>query len=148
MMKQTASPINWHQRAKEIDLTIRHFIAGEYRGCLGGKKIIKHAPRDGSPLYEFTEGEGSVVENAVASARQAFTDGCWRERSVHQRKAVLQALADLIEQHKDTFALYECLDAGKPIAHALNDDIAQAVYALRSSAEGADKLLSPSGSDG
>ena len=147
-MKLSASPVNWQQRAEEADLSIRHFIGGEYRACSGGKPIVKLSPRDGSPLYEFFEGDGTEVERAVTGARKAFDNGRWRKQPLHQRKAVLHILANLIEQHKDTFALYECLDSGKPITHAFNQDIAHAVNALRASAEGADKLLSPAGSDG
>lgn len=139
---------SWQQRAEAADLHVRNFIEGEYTDCVGDKVISKHSARNGQLLYQFGEGNGSEVEAAVASARAAFDDGRWRSLPVATRKAALQKLADLVEAHKEEFALYECLDVGKPIANALNDDVYRAVHSLRSAAEGIDKLLSPSGSDG
>lgn len=49
-----------------------------------------------------------------------------------------------METYKEEFALYECLDVGKPIAHALSE----VARSLRSCAELEDKLLPPSGADG
>ncbi|MBN4055432.1 aldehyde dehydrogenase family protein [bacterium AH-315-K03] len=140
--------INWHQRLKETELTIYNFIDGNRLECKGSKAISKHSPRDGKLLYQFNCGEESEVNLAVASARKAFNDGRWSQQSVHQRKAILNKLADLLESHAETFALYECLDVGKPITKSLNDDVPRAIRSLRGSAEKADKLLSTSGSDG
>lgn len=139
---------NWQQRAKAADLQVRNFIEGEYRDCAGDTVVSKYSARDGQLLYQFGEGNGSEVEAAVSSARAAFDDGRWRGLPVSARKAVLQKLADLVEAHKEEFALYECLDVGKPISNALNDDLGRAIHSLRSAAEGIDNLLSPSGSDG
>lgn len=138
---------NWNQRAKETKLTIQNFINGQYEDTIGDKTITKYSPRDGSLLYSFQSNDKAAVNRAVANAREAFNDGRWRGLSVYKRKAVLQRLADLIETHKEDFALYECLDVGKPITNALNGDIPRSVSTLRNAAEGADKLLSPSGAD-
>ena len=73
----------------------------------------KHSPRDGELLYSFRDGDSSLVNRAVVNARQAFEDGRWCELPAQQRKSVLQKLADLIEVHKEEFALYESLDVGK-----------------------------------
>lgn len=140
--------INWRARAKEAKLEVRNFIDGQYSHCLGEKLISKYSPRDGSLMYQFGQGNGGEVEQAVSSARQAYEEGHWRFLSVYERKDILHTLADLIEAHKEEFALYECLDVGKPISHALNDDVPSAAAVIRSSAEGMDKVLSPSGSDG
>ena len=147
------SSINWHQRAKEASLTVFNFIdgiaedcSGEH--CAGDQAITKHSPRDGRLLYSIARGESATVDRAVSNARQAFNDGRWSAISVQARKAVLLKLADLIEQHKEEFALNECLDVGKPIARALRGDIGNAIYHLRSSADKADKVLSSTGFDG
>lgn len=139
--------VNWHQRAEKAKLTVRNFINGEYQACTGRQTIKKYSPRDGSLLYAFGEGEASTVDCAVANARQAFDDGRWSQLSVQHRKAVLQKLADLIATHREELALYECLDVGKPISHSLQTDVSGAIASLRGSAEKADKLFSPSGSD-
>jgi len=145
--------INWPMRARDADLRIRNFIDGHYiaaqtNNSSSDQAITKHAPRDGSLLYTFSAGTAADVNQAVASARQAFEDGRWHGLPTHQRKTVLKKLADLIEAHKETFALYECLDVGKPISKALTEDIPGAAATLRNCAEKADKLLSPSGANG
>ena len=138
---------NWHARAKAADLSIRNFIDGQYEDTAGNNIISKHSPRDGELLYSFRDGDSSLVNRAVVNARQAFEDGRWSELPAQQRKSVLQKLADLIEVHKEEFALYESLDVGKPIVNALNADIPRSASRIRGAAEGAVQLLSPSGMD-
>ena len=142
------SSIKWKEQAKNTEFQVRNFIDGHYVDCQGEPVISKYSPRDGSLLYEFSAGDGLEVDRAVECARKAFDDKRWRGQSMAQRKIVLRKLADLIEEHKDTFALYECLDVGKPITNALQDDVIRAVSVLKDCAESADKLFSPSGSDG
>jgi len=67
---------------------------------------------------------------------------------VEDRRGVLLKLADLIGGHSEQFALYECLDVGKPIARALQGDVVSAQIALRNSAEKAERVLSSTGFDG
>ncbi len=143
--------INWQQRATETTLEVRNFINGE--ACSGftdkdstNKVIQKNSPRNGQCLYQFEDSRASDVDLAVTSAKAAFQD--WRKVSVYERKTILHKLADLIEANAETFALYESLDVGKPIAHALYGDIPTTVSSLRKAADNADKLLSPCGKDG
>ena len=138
---------NWQKNAENAKLCVRNFIDGQYTDCLGDNSIKKYSPRDGRLLYTFACGSGAEVEQAVISARQAFDDGRWSGLSVHERKSVLYKLADLVEENKETFALYESLDVGKTITLALTDDVPTAASALRDAAEGADKLLSAMGRD-
>ncbi|MEJ2444418.1 MAG: aldehyde dehydrogenase family protein [Exilibacterium sp.] len=138
--------IDWHGRAKQAQLNIRNFIDGGYQEIGGDERITKHFAGDGRFLYEFGRGTTKEVNRAVAVAHTAFKDGRWSKLPVYQRKAVLQKLAQLIEEHKEIFALYECLDVGKPITNALGD-VATAAACLRGYAENADKLLSPAGAN-
>lgn len=142
------SGINWFKRAEQADLHVRNFIEGNYVECLGDTCIQKYSPRDGRLLYEFRSGLVSELDRAVASAKQAFDRGKWKNQSVHQRKAVFKNLKILIETNKEKLALFECLDVGKPITCALNDDLSAVLYFLDSYIENMDKLLSPCGFDG
>ena len=142
------SNINWHARAKDMDFRVRHFINGGHVDCSRDDYITKYSPRDGKPLYEFGAGSDTEVNKAVTHARQAFNDGRWCQLSVHQRKAILNKLVDLIQVNQEELALLECLDVGKPITNALNDDLPLALSLLKDYIEGADKLLSPAGLDG
>ena len=139
--------IDWCQRAADTSLEVRNFINGNVTDCTG-ELIEKHSARDGKRLYQFGSGDAELVNAAVASARQAFNDGRWSRLPNQERKAVLLKLADLVESDRETLALYESLDVGKPITHALYDDMARVVHNLRGSAEKMDQVLSPSASDG
>ena len=138
--------INWQQRAIETTLDVCNFINGQHIDCVG-QLIDKCSARDGQLLYQLGEGDQETVDKAVSSARNAFNDGRWSSLPNHQRKAILLKLADLLETNRETFALYECLDVGKPITYALYDDVARAAASLRGSAEKMDQVFSPSGSD-
>ncbi len=138
----------WDKLAKDTKYIVRNFINGQYETCYGDTHIKKYSPRNGFLLYSFGEGNGKEVDHAVSGARVAFNDGRWKNLPMSQRKTVLQKLANLIEKHSDTFALYESLDVGKPITSVLQDDIPRSTFTLRRCAEAADKLLSPSGTDG
>jgi len=139
--------INWHLRAKDVDCRAYNVINGHTAHDLGLNTIDKYSSRDSSLLYQVSVGTPADMEQAVACARQAYKDKRWRGLPLHQRKVVLQALADLIEVHQETFALYECLDAGKPITQAMGE-VMLASETLRSAAEGVDKFFSPYLADG
>jgi acyl-CoA reductase-like NAD-dependent aldehyde dehydrogenase len=140
---------DWPSRAAEQDLRVRNFIDGRYTDVSTGDCLMdKYSPRDGSLLYQLGSGTNSDVDNAVANAQVAFDDNRWCCLPLSQRQAVLHKLAGLVEIHKEELALYESLDVGKPISHALNGDIPTVAEHLRTSADIADKLLAPSAADG
>lgn len=145
---------NWKLRATDTELVVQNFINGAPVDIGSNnldpdtRVISKFSPRDGQPLYQFGAGSKADVEQAVNNARATFEEGVWQRQTIQQRKQVLQKLADLIEDNKETLALYDCLDVGKPITHTLQEDIPLAAMTFRDCAEKADKLLSPSGSNG
>lgn len=139
---------DWIVRSKSLKFSIKNFINGCYTEISTGEVIDKYSPRDGSLLYQLGSGAADDVDLAVSNARESFDDGRWRSLTMSQRQAVLHNLADLVEVNREELALYECLDVGKPITHALNGDITTVVHHLRSRADMADKLLAPSGAVG
>ena len=134
--------IDWIEKAKNLQLSVRDFVAGRRREACG-EVIDKYGPRDGGLLCQFRASEGQDVEQAVAQARQAFEDGRWSQQPVQRRKNALYQLAALIEKHSDELALLECLDVGKPIQDALTLDVPAAAALIRFNAECADKLYGP-----
>ena len=134
--------VDWQQQAQEASFCIRHFIEGNYIDSIKSGVIQKYSPRDGSLLYPVSAGTAAEMEQAVASAKQAYKDKRWCGLLLQQRQAVLRKLADLMDAHQETLALYECLDAGKPITQALGE-VAMASGMLRDAVDGADKLFSP-----
>lgn len=143
---------NWCQRAEKEILDINNVIDGRVSNfgdtdAKDSQKINKICPRDGSLLYRLNAGCSEDMEEAVKSARAAYNDKRWRGLSLHRRKFVLIKLAELVEAHQQTFALYESLDVGKPITQALGE-VGQAAEILRETAESAVNLFSLSISDG
>jgi len=141
------SDINWHERAKQTEFKVRNFIDGEYRDCVGSTTIEKYAPNNGKLLYQFAAGDGSEVEQAVAVAKRTYKEGVWANLSISERQSVITKLADLVEENTETFALYECMDVGKPINYALYDDVSSTVGGLRACVVDIDKLLGSCGND-
>lgn len=141
------SKIDWHKRAENTEFNVRNFIDGQYVDCVGSKTIEKFAPNTGKLLYQFSNGDGSEVEQAVASARRTVKEGVWRNLSIGERKAVISKLADLVAENAETFALYESLDVGKPIMYAQYDDLVRVDMGLRGAVESIDKLQGYCGTD-
>jgi len=140
---------DWTIRSHDAELCIRNIINGKNTtGNLGNQPLTKFSPRDGQLLYQFGSGSGKDVDQAVTDARSAFNDNRWQGQSLEQRKTVLLKLAELIDANQEELALYDCLDVGKPINHALNEDIPLAAATLRGCVEKAGQLLSSSGADG
>ena len=141
----------WQDLLSTIDLSIGNVINGQRIPCATdgdeADQVVKYAPRNGERLYSFPKGSAADIDAAVASAREAFDDGRWRTLALAQRQAVLNKLADLIEADKDRFALYESMDVGKTINHALHDDLNRVTGELRSAAAMASVLMAPSGAD-
>ena len=131
---------NWQQRAEQTDFQVNNLINGKLTATSAGSLIDKRSPRDGTLLYQLHQGDASEINLAVSGARQAFDDGRWSRTTIAHRQSVLCALADLIDKHKDEFALYECLDAGKPISDAAGE-VPQASAMLREVAHNADNSL-------
>jgi acyl-CoA reductase-like NAD-dependent aldehyde dehydrogenase len=140
--------INWHERASSTTFSVRNLINGEFSEPQGAKTIQKYAPHNGGLLYEFGEGTEAEVDAAVASSREAFEDGRWRNKPIYERQSILNKLADLVEENSEQFGLFECLDVGKPIMMGVHDDVARGTNGLRGAATGLDNLLLPSGVSG
>jgi len=132
--------IDWVSKSKNVKLSVQNFVGGRRLATEGGEGMDKYGPRDGQILYRVSNSDAKSVDQAVANAGQAFEDGRWSKLSVQLRKDALHKLASLIEQHRDEFALLECLDVGKPISDAVNFDVPYAAATIRFYAEAADKL--------
>ena len=140
MKDSSMTTTDWQQLAREINLNVRDFIAGEYLDYTHSNTIPKYSPHDGRLLYRVPCGTAENIEFAIDTSKQAYEDKRWRHLPLHHRQSVLRKLARLIENHMETFALYESLDAGKPITQALGE-VSHAAMILRESAENSDKLF-------
>jgi len=90
-------------------------------------------------IATIAEGNEIDVDRAVAAARRAF-EGRWRTMRAAERGQILLKWADLLKKHGDEIAELESLDAGKPIAAVLRQDLPAAIDTLTYYAGWADKI--------
>ncbi|MGV8986843.1 MAG: aldehyde dehydrogenase [Cypionkella sp.] len=99
-----------------------------------------HSPIDGALLTTIESASAEDVGRATASARRAFEDGRWAQKSPAARKAVLMRLADLIDRHALELAVLGVRDNGTEISMALKAEPASAAQTFRWYAEAIDKV--------
>ena len=137
-----AAAIHWVNRYESLEPHVMNFIEGRRKPASVSTLRKKYSPRDGRLLYKGATAEPQDVDEAVASARRAFTDGRWSKLSVQRRKEVLLKFAALLDTHRAELALLESADVGKPIRDAFDFDLPSASANIRFSAEAADKYYS------
>ena len=100
----------------------KHFINGEYVGSASGKTFENRNPTDNSVIGLIHEGGKPEVDAAVAAARAALK-GPWGKMTQAERIALLNKVADRINERFEEFLVAECLDTGKPRKMASHIDI-------------------------
>ncbi|KAA3605560.1 MAG: aldehyde dehydrogenase family protein [Planctomycetota bacterium] len=110
--------------------SLEQFIGGRFQAPASGQYLVNLAPATGKPLSQVPRGGGEDVNAAVSAAQEAF-DGPWRQWSVEQRAALLDRIADSLQQRADDLAALESADTGKPLALAAKIDIPRAVANFR-----------------
>ncbi|MCP4835758.1 MAG: aldehyde dehydrogenase [Phycisphaera sp.] len=86
-------------------------------------------PATAAEIGSVPVGTTEEVDRAVTIASEAFP--VWSGASVHQRAAVLHALADAIDANRDELARLESRDQGKPFSLARDLEIPRAAANLR-----------------
>lgn len=110
------------EMAKNLDVFDREYgllINGEW--TKPGTLLESHNPANGGLLAKFTDATDADVDAAVAAAQEAFKT--WRHTTAAERAAILNQIADVIDEHTELFALQETLDNGKPIRETRAADI-------------------------
>lgn len=88
-------------------------IGGEWRRQTSGGHSEHINPNDGKTIGSFAVGGAAEIDAAVQSARAA--QKVWMSRSAPERAAVLNKLADLIEQRASSLLATLAVDAGVPV---------------------------------
>lgn len=97
------------------------FIHNEWREPKPKKYFETVNPADAQPLAEVSQAGKKNVDEAVESARLAFS--AWSQLSAHARARYLYALARQVQKHARLFAVLETLDNGKPIRETRDIDV-------------------------
>ncbi|WP_245587904.1 aldehyde dehydrogenase [Carnimonas nigrificans] len=116
------------------------FIGGKFQTAAAGNTFESINPATGEHLADIAACDADDVELAVAQAKSAFEDGRWQHLAPSERKEILLAFADLLEQHTHELSVMESLDSGKPVRECQLTDIPEAIHTIRWHAELIDKI--------
>jgi aldehyde dehydrogenase len=106
-----------------------NFIGGKFVAPLKGKYFADHSPINGALLAEFAKSTAEDVELALDAAHAA--KDAWASLSSTERSAILNRVADRMEENLELLAKAETLDNGKPIRETLNADVPLAIDHFR-----------------
>lgn len=109
-----------------------HFINGAYVQDTAGKQIPVVNPATEETIAHITVGEKEAVNEAVASAKNAFQHHSdWRKMSPDDRGKILYKYADLIEKNAESIAQLVTLENGKLLKDARSSDAGGAAKTFR-----------------
>ena len=98
-----------------------NFIGGQWVAPAGGRYFENPTPVTGQTFCEVARSDEADVEKALDAAHAAAP--AWGKTAPAERAAILNKIADRIEENKAALALAEVWDNGKPIREALAADI-------------------------
>lgn len=122
------------------------YIAGEWRDASNGETFDVISPIDGQKLTTCAQASDADVNAAIAAGWEAFAT--WKKTTPHERSAILNKIADIVENNLEHFAMLETLDNGKPIRETRYVDMPEVAEHFRYYAgvllaeEGAANMLS------
>ena len=130
----------WRGMADRAAFQNLAFIGGEFAAAKSGRVFPSVNPATGETLAEVAECDAADVDAAVAAARRAFDSGEWPRMHPARRGRRLARLADLILRERETMALLDSLDMGKPVMDAWTHDAPGAAAVFRYYGQAADKV--------
>lgn len=98
-----------------------NFINGEFIAPVNDQYFENMSPIDNSLMAKYPRSTKEDIDLAVKAANDAKDS--WVKTSVTERSALLNKVADIIEENLEEFALLETCDNGKPIRETLNADL-------------------------
>ena len=98
-----------------------NWIGGEWVAPITGQYIENITPVNGKAFCEVARGAADDVELALDAAHKVAPS--WGKTSVAERAAILNKIADRIDENLEMLAVAESWDNGKPIRETLNADI-------------------------
>ncbi|MFE0042063.1 acetaldehyde dehydrogenase ExaC [Streptomyces albireticuli] len=106
-----------------------HWIGGAYVPPVKGRYFENPTPVNGQPFTEVARGTAEDVERALDAAHAAAP--AWGRTSPADRSAVLNRIADRMEENLTALAVAESWENGKPVRETLAADIPLAVDHFR-----------------
>ncbi len=132
--------IDWAARAKAATYPQQAFINGKNVDSESGNTEATINPATGEVIAHISDCTPADADMAVKIARETFESGIWSNMPPSERKKILLRWADLLEENLEELALFECVDAGKPIADTYGIDVPSAINTIRWTSEAIDKV--------
>lgn len=114
-MTDTATSVgnHWRDQAQELaaqDLSM--LIGGQLVDAASAKRYDVLDPAAGTMVSTVPDATESDVAEAITAAETAYR--AWAQRSPDDRATIINAMADVAEQHHDEIAALDSLDTGVP----------------------------------
>lgn len=117
-----------------------NLIGDQQLPASSGSWLPSWNPATGEVLAEVPDSDAADLDKAVTAAKAAFP--AWSRWQPEERAALLNLIADRIEQQLETLSLAESQDNGKPLSLARSVDIPRVVQNFRFFASGIMHLAS------
>jgi betaine-aldehyde dehydrogenase len=85
----------------------------------GVRRLVN--PATSEVVASVPEASPADVDEAVRRARRAFDRGEWARTAPGERVDALEAIADLIDEHADELARWDCVNTGRPLSETRLD---------------------------
>ncbi|MDZ7682501.1 MAG: aldehyde dehydrogenase family protein [Fodinibius sp.] len=102
-----------------------NYIGGAFVPPVDGEYIDNISPVDGKPFTKVARSNEKDINKALDAAHEAAPE--WNKSSAAERAAVLNKIADIMEENLEYLARVETIENGKPIRETLNADLPLAV---------------------
>lgn len=111
---------------------LQNYIDGQFVNPKASKYIADKNPATDEIIAYIPRSQADDVDDAVKSAHGSVKRGDWSTKmSAMERAAMLDKIANKIEEKLDEFALLESMDTGKPLELAKTLDIPRAIANFR-----------------
>lgn len=97
------------------------YIGGKWVPASDGRTFATINPANGEKLADCAEATKEDVDAAVQTAWAAFP--AWRDLGTGARAAILDKIADVIDENAELLATVESMDNGKPIRETMAIDV-------------------------
>jgi acyl-CoA reductase-like NAD-dependent aldehyde dehydrogenase len=99
-------------------IALPNYVAGELKSpsLPTTTYVDSFEPRTGRVLYSLPCTPANDVEEAIQHARSAFRT--WSKTSRAERSRHLRRVSELLQEHRELFAVWESIDQGKTLERA------------------------------